>query len=612
MFIAHYSFLGQESSLDLHALVAKQSDHIDGEFEFFRTRYFSIVYTRYGNSIYHSYSDGATKILSSTVFFSGRIYNVDKLRAELKGYLSDETDRGLQESQIIQACIKKWGKPGFGKILGDWVAAIIDHTSNEIVLCKDHYGISSVYYHISNSEIIFTDSLKSFKRSFPNLFQNLNKDRIISELANYQSSDNECYYKEIFWIPSGHYFHKSDGAYCLKRYWYPFDKPSLIYPNFNDYYEHFVELFNTVIAERVNPNDKIGIFLSGGLDSGAILSLLSIHLERFNKELYSYTSIPQYDEISPDHLIFDESERVKYLVNKYKNVNPTFINAGVFSPFQAIKHELEEYGEPVVGAGNLFWILNIFERAQKDGVNTLFVGQNGNTTISWPFRMISKQYYKNQFIRLIRSKYRYITEFLSKSYSRNQYIDIYSKELLINKRHIVYESISMKRSIEDRSNRFLNTEFRKHTLLQRSLMFGKYWKSLSNRYGIHVTDPTSDPRIIEFCNQIPYKLYYHKQGDRALLRMGMKDYFPEQYYNDRRHGVQSADIIRRLTDEQETLKETIYLLKENRAIAEILNIEKMEQWSNQCLNAQSRDIDSLVRIKYLLRALMSGIQMKSI
>lgn len=178
---------------------------------------------------------------------------------------------------------------------------------------------------------------------------------------------------------------------------------------------------------------------------------------------------------------------------------------------------------------------------------------------------------------------------------------------MVNNKHIQFKDIYLEGDFFYRSNDFLNIDYRREMLMKKSGKQGVYFKALSNKFGINVCDPTSDPRIIEYCCSIPYQLYYDRSMDRAFLRKTMRGLLPEEILNNTKFGLQVEDLHNRLKPEKEKIERILNLFKDNATLSDILNVTKMEELFKQDFLQEDKNVSSIIASKLLIRGLMVGV-----
>jgi asparagine synthase (glutamine-hydrolysing) len=243
------------------------------------------------------------------IIFNGEIYNYIELRETLEG--KGHKFRSKTDTEVILASYKEWGTDSFSKFNGMWAFAIYDKEKNEIILCRDHFGIKPLNYYYNGtffsaaSEIKQFTSLHNFDRTID---ANVAVNFLSSGLLNYSENTFFKYVKEL---RGGYYlkYNLQSHTFQLHR-WYnlseAIEKNSIDYTNA----QHKVyDLFVKSLLIRNRSDVSIGSCLSGGIDSSAIVSTIhsnKLHNSNF-KTITSCFDYKKYDEQTYSDLVTNQT-----------------------------------------------------------------------------------------------------------------------------------------------------------------------------------------------------------------------------------------------------------------------------------------------------------------
>ena len=212
------------------------------------------------------------------IIFNGEIYNYKDLKLKLidRGYSFNTNS----DTEVLIYMYIEYREDMLNHLRGMFAFAVYNRIDNNVFLARDPYGIKPLYYSKINNGIIFSSQVKSLLYS-----------GLISKSKNYLSViyfrmfgsvlGPTSWFKNIFELPPGCYLYLNGNNSNIepKFYWdinnIWLNQGSTI--NFN-----YLELQNdvrTLLLESVNyhvcSDVPIGIFLSGGIDSGALAGLVS-------------------------------------------------------------------------------------------------------------------------------------------------------------------------------------------------------------------------------------------------------------------------------------------------------------------------------------------------
>ncbi|MED3561068.1 asparagine synthase (glutamine-hydrolyzing) [Bacillus xiapuensis] len=208
---------------------------------------------------------------SVILIFNGEIYNFEEIRKDLvaKGHKF----RSNTDSEVILHGYEEYGVDLLQKLRGMFAFSIWDQKKQTMFLARDFFGIKPLYYtqNTTDGSFIFGSEIKAFLKH-PSFKKELNKDALKPYLTFQYSVLDETFFKGVFKLKPGHYMIYKDGKAEVKPYWdVEFDEKG-------NSLEHYVEKIKTTVEESVKYHKisdvKVGSFLSGGIDSSYITSLL--------------------------------------------------------------------------------------------------------------------------------------------------------------------------------------------------------------------------------------------------------------------------------------------------------------------------------------------------
>ncbi|HRV95311.1 MAG TPA: asparagine synthase-related protein [Anaerolineae bacterium] len=225
----------------------------------------------------------------------GRSELIKKLNA--KGCQVTESSPDVD---LILSAYRVWGSQCVDYLLGDFAFAIWDSGRQQLFCARDHFGVKPFYYAQVANHLIFSNTLNCIRRH-PAVSNRLNDLAIADFLlfsCNYDLSTTV--FAEIQSLPPAHYLTWTAKTLRINRYWsVPVIDSPLKYRHKGDYIDHFRELLNQAVADRLR-TDSVGVFMSGGLDSPAVAATARELLAKqaSASDLQAYTAV--YDRLIPD------------------------------------------------------------------------------------------------------------------------------------------------------------------------------------------------------------------------------------------------------------------------------------------------------------------------
>ncbi len=498
---------------------------------------------------------------------TGRVDNRDELIRELA--ISDR-QTVIPDSKVILHAFCKWGEDCPKHIYGDWSFAVWHPRERRLFLARDHYGNTSLYYYADERVFAFASDRKALLAM--NLAPIKMDELYLAQiLVSWPARHGErTIHTPIKRLPPAHCLIVTHERLDTRQYWRLEETPELRLPGRNDYVEAFCELFDEAVRCRlkdVNSGSKtqenrgngdrhIAVSLSGGLDSGSVTATAARLLRKEGKRLTAFTSVPMTDTGFYTKKSFNNEFPLASATARYAgNVDLYPVTAQTISPIQAIRRSLEIHNEPLLAAGNSFWILALEEAARAKGCRVLLTGQSGNAGISWTGDVFSQplsvQLSHYGWRKWAKERVKLTApDMLLKAYRRARMPKVYSwcksysihpdfarrlnlPELRLN------DTLAQPRSPQE--NRF-------RMLMPGRDMTGALIAEMGEAYGLDVRDPTADVRVLAFTFSVPDHIFMDPTTglDRWLIRKAMEGRLPDEVRLNRLHGRQAADLVLRL------------------------------------------------------------------
>jgi asparagine synthase (glutamine-hydrolysing) len=199
--------------------------------------------------------------------FNGEIFNYVELRSELRqlGYQF----RSSGDSEVLLAAYREWGRECLSKLNGMWAFVIYDRRNRLIFGSRDRFGIKPLYYSRTSDVMQFASEIKALRASGyqPGEINWRTAARFLFE--GRLDSQVETFYQGIEQIPPGSGFELTlDGTWHQWSFWSLDELPLRASKNPA---ATFAELFEDSVRIRMRSDVRVGVCLSGGLDSTAII-----------------------------------------------------------------------------------------------------------------------------------------------------------------------------------------------------------------------------------------------------------------------------------------------------------------------------------------------------
>ena len=212
---------------------------------------------------------------SLQIVFNGEIYNHADLRPDLvaRGHVFATHS----DTEVILHLYEEYGKRCVDHLRGMFAFAIWNRRTKELFIARDRLGVKPLYYvHTDDGALFFASEIKALLAADA-LRPKLNLAALPDYLANHATSDDTTLFAGVRRLLPGHTLLWHDGKILIERYWDA--RPGEIAEGRSrsvaDYVDEWRELFRTSVKLRLMSDVPLGVFLSGGIDSSAIASVMS-------------------------------------------------------------------------------------------------------------------------------------------------------------------------------------------------------------------------------------------------------------------------------------------------------------------------------------------------
>jgi asparagine synthase (glutamine-hydrolysing) len=245
------------------------------------------------------------------IVFNGEIYNYIELREQLK---PRHQFTGGSDTEVILAAYQEWGEECLHRFNGMFALVIYDRAEKSVFGARDRFGVKPFYYSKSEGSFMFSSEIPPLLSCIEGKAA-INNQAVFDYLAFNRTDQTEAtFFKDIVKLQHGHKFTIRKGKLSMEK-WYDLKQQNaqgLQSP------EEFKDLFSSSIKLRLRSDVPLGVTLSGGLDSSAIVSTILNDTRKNNLKTFSaiYGKNERGDESSFINLY-------KPLVSEMYTVNPT-------------------------------------------------------------------------------------------------------------------------------------------------------------------------------------------------------------------------------------------------------------------------------------------------
>jgi asparagine synthase (glutamine-hydrolysing) len=229
--------------------------------------------------------------------YNGEIYNAPVLRDLLK------TDglqfQGHSDTEVLMRAYERWGTECLTRLRGMFAFALWDARRSRLVIARDPMGIKPFYYAETKDKwFVFASEVRALLQSGV-LGSRVDRRSLAGYLAYGAVQEPLTVYEGIFSLPRGCWQERDDRGSVVAegRYWqFPLPEKSQRERRLTDLVEEGRGILQESVRRHLLSDVQVGLFLSSGLDSTALLGLTP---ERHNLDAFtvSFPDHPEYNEI---------------------------------------------------------------------------------------------------------------------------------------------------------------------------------------------------------------------------------------------------------------------------------------------------------------------------
>jgi asparagine synthase (glutamine-hydrolysing) len=206
------------------------------------------------------------------IVFNGEVYNFSDLRTELEGF--GHRFRTHSDTEVIVHAYEQWGDRAVDRFRGMFAFALWDSLKRRLLLVRDRLGVKPLFYAVTAAGIAFGSEIKALLED-PDVPREWSADALDAFLALTYVPSPQTMYRGIAKLPPAHLLVAEPGHVSIRPYWdleFPGDGDPA---REDDYLERLDELVNESVRLRLISDVPLGAFLSGGIDSSAVVAAMA-------------------------------------------------------------------------------------------------------------------------------------------------------------------------------------------------------------------------------------------------------------------------------------------------------------------------------------------------
>ncbi len=509
-----------------------------------------------------------------TIVFNGEIYNYKELSVDLKS--KGHIFKTESDTETLVHAYEEYGEEMLNKLRGMFGFSIYDQKKNILFIARDQFGIKPIYYRLEKGVVVgYASEIKALLKD-ERYKRELNRKALSLYMEFQYNPLKETFFKDIYTLPSGHFLKidLNNNSYEVKKYWeYQFGADSD-----KDFSKDIFNVMKDSVEHHMISDVPVGAFLSGGIDSAVIVTLMQkIRKENGLDPVQTFTI--GFDEVS--------EQREAREVSDVLGTNHTEIKVDFNEYLKNLPNIAWHFDQPVAdpSAVALYFLAREASKKVKvvlsgEGSDELFGGYNiyrepfALNAISWIPRFIIKPLTKLPF------------NFFGKNYLKRSLLSI-EERYIGNARVFSTSEIGslLKEGSGQGSADLLSPFYKKITNLSDSkkmqMVDINYWLTgdilakadkMTMAHSLEARVPFLDMEVYKVSSTIPDVLKYKGKTTKYALRQAFKGILPETTSGRKKLGFPTP-IKHWLKDNPDAIK--AYVLN-NELIKSDFNVDSVD------------------------------------
>jgi asparagine synthase (glutamine-hydrolysing) len=210
-------------------------------------------------------------LTGSWIVYNGEIYNFRALKKELEANGADF--KSNCDTEVILAAYRVWGESCLTRLQGMFAFAIWDAPQKRLLLARDPMGIKPLYYSQSDQTFIFASEIRTLLGTglVP---RKPDSAGVLSFLTFGSVYEPWTMVEGVKAVPPGHVLTVENASVSIREYWNPLQPATSAQSSNRDATTELSTVLRDAVLSHLVSDVPIGVFLSGGIDSSALVAVL--------------------------------------------------------------------------------------------------------------------------------------------------------------------------------------------------------------------------------------------------------------------------------------------------------------------------------------------------
>jgi asparagine synthase (glutamine-hydrolysing) len=469
------------------------------------------------------------------IIFNGEVYNFQDIKEDLKGCRF----KSHSDTEVILYAYEKFGLECFSRFNGMWALCIYDVKEKKLILSRDRAGKKPLYYYWDGKKFIFGSEIKAILAH--GIKKEINKEALDFYLTSGYITSPSSIYKNVFKLePRQTLVFDLAKKSISKSYYYELPKYRPSYDR-KMLVEKGRELLKDATRLRMIADVPVGAFLSGGLDSSAVVAAMSEFTDISKLHTFSIGFDGKYDETEymeivrkalhtkHHHMYFKEDSFHKLVDRISYYYDEPFCDTSMFPTYEVSRLAREHVtvslsgdgGDEIFGGYETHRVASIVESLRRlpKGLRKMLYSAIPDINIYSPMGKIKEA------LRLSIAK------------PEDFYADMGVSIAYKSEAYRKWSSDNMKKMLELSNDDFVEAVI-KYDLFYNSIPDNFLVKvdRASMAHALEARCPFLDYRFIEYSSTIPVKWKVSPFRTKILMREVIKEMLPKKIVNRGKKG----------------------------------------------------------------------------
>jgi asparagine synthase (glutamine-hydrolysing) len=207
------------------------------------------------------------------VLANGEIYNYRELRRKLEA--GGHVFRTRTDTEVVAHLSEEEGVEGLTRLNGMYAFAVWDTPGRRLTLVRDRVGKKPLYYAEIPGGLVFASQLKTLLTS-GTVTPEIHADALSDFISLNYTLAPDTMIRQVKQLPPGHYLQWTPDRFLIRSYWSPNTVQETPMPE-QEAAERLYTLLDRAVQCRLVSDAPVGAFLSGGIDSSAVVAFMTRH-----------------------------------------------------------------------------------------------------------------------------------------------------------------------------------------------------------------------------------------------------------------------------------------------------------------------------------------------